>query len=232
MNALRPSLRNDSFVSFVAGILVAAMMLVGGPTAYAFASRCAMPVSLPLNCDGPPGTIAAPLGECEGEVTEADLFAIQTELWTSIFGTNDVPNLSYNLAAGSEFIGKGEYEGVNAYDVGFTIKVIDYVQAFEPQIVEGDTLNAWHVFAEVTGPTEVPVPVFATLFRVDRNPSSSFGGGMGFAMAGRLSSEVLETIKELTSGRSWHRPEGMYSCLSLNASQVATETLMPRCLRR
>jgi hypothetical protein len=80
MNALRPSLRNDSFVSFVAGILVAAHMLVGGPTAYAFASRCAMPVLLPLICDGPPGTIAAPLGECDGEVTEADLFAIQTEL--------------------------------------------------------------------------------------------------------------------------------------------------------
>jgi hypothetical protein len=37
MNALRPSLRNDSFVSFIAGILVAALMLMGGPTSYASA---------------------------------------------------------------------------------------------------------------------------------------------------------------------------------------------------
>ncbi len=38
MNALRPSLRNDWFVNFVAGILVSALMLVGGPTAWAAAA--------------------------------------------------------------------------------------------------------------------------------------------------------------------------------------------------
>ncbi|MCC6971526.1 MAG: hypothetical protein IT434_15025 [Phycisphaerales bacterium] len=48
MNVPRPSLRDDSFVSFVAGILVAALMLMGGPTAYAaavFDGGC---------CDGSP----------------------------------------------------------------------------------------------------------------------------------------------------------------------------------
>jgi hypothetical protein len=48
LNALHPSLRNDSFVSFVAGILVAALMLVGGPTAYAAAhAHGAAKVGLP-----------------------------------------------------------------------------------------------------------------------------------------------------------------------------------------
>lgn len=167
-----------------------------------------MPVSLPLNCDGPPGTIAAPLGECEGEVTETDMVAIQTELWTSIFGTNDVPNLSYNLAPGSEFIGKGEYEGVNAYDVAFAIKVIDYVQAFEPQVVEGDTLDAWHVFAEVTGPTEVAVPVVGLLMKVERGPNSTLPGGMGFLMAGRMLDAMLGTLKSLNKNGAGFAPGG------------------------
>lgn len=51
MNALRPSFRNDSFVSLVAGILVAAMMLVGGPTAWA-ASRMLASARISPPCDG------------------------------------------------------------------------------------------------------------------------------------------------------------------------------------
>lgn len=208
MHALRPSLRNDTFVNFVAGILVAALMLVGGPTAYAAALRLPVPIPLPRSCDGPPGTIAAPLGECDGDVTEADLVAIQTELWTSIFGTSDVPNLSYNLSPGSEFMGKGEYEGVNAYDVGFTIKVIDFVQAFEPQVVSGDTLSAWHVFAEVTGPTAVAVPVIGLLMKVERGPNSTLAGGMGFLMAGRMSDSMVARIKFLNKNGVGQRPPG------------------------
>jgi hypothetical protein len=208
MNALRPSLRNDSFVSFVAGILVAAMMLVGGPTAYAFTSRCPVPVSLPLICDGPPGTIVAPLGECEGEVTEADLVAIQTELWTSIFGTSEEPNLTYNLAPGSEFIGRGEYEGVNYYGVPFTIKVHELVQAFEPQVQEGDTLTAWHVFAEVTGPTAVAVPVVGVIMKIVPGSTSGTSPGMGFFMAGRMSDSMLSTIKFLKKNGVGNRPPG------------------------
>ncbi len=82
MNALRPSLRNDSFVSFVAGILVTAMMLIGGPTAYAY-SRIA--------CDAAPPTA----------VVEETNFAVLTptaqfahspfELFEQIFVLEETP---------------------------------------------------------------------------------------------------------------------------------------------
>ncbi len=58
MNALRPSLRNDSFVSFVAGILVATMMLMGGPTAWAAGIAFSPPIEPPQS--------AAPTGIFSG----------------------------------------------------------------------------------------------------------------------------------------------------------------------
>lgn len=103
MNALRPSLRNDSFVSFVAGILVAAMVLVGGPTAWAARIVISPPIEPPQGAE--PAGVFSGLPEPLASPTPIALLAgesarrkVAEELW----GTFDTATqYEYHLDAGS-----------------------------------------------------------------------------------------------------------------------------------
>ena len=107
------------------------MILMGGPVAWATQNPMAetrvnsvsTTDALVDPCTGPIGSSTAPLGDCVGTMTEADVVAVQNELLHDIFGTAHDPNLSYNLVAGMTFTGPGDYFGVNAYGVPFRVHV-------------------------------------------------------------------------------------------------------------
>jgi len=188
-------------------VVVGAMILMGGPVAWAtqsptvetHVSSISTSEALIDPCTGPIGSSTAPLGDCVGTITEADVVAVQTELWTKIFGTNQDPNLSYNMVEGTVFTGRGDFQGVNAYGVPFNVHVYHSVQAFSTA-AEGSKLKGWHVFASVLGPTGIAVPVFGLMIDlkpINAIPSQTTAkiGGVGFVMAGIMSAAMHKDCK-------------------------------------
>jgi len=193
---------------------VGAMILMGGPVAWAtqsptvetHVSSISTSEALIDPCTGPIGSSTAPLGDCVGTVTEADVVAVQTELWHDIFGTSQEPNISYDMAQDTDFTGRGDYFGVNFYGVPFAIHVYDAVEMFTktsgPKLLKGS-----YVFASVVGPTGNRVPVIGMIMSsesrlVVSGPRSGNGPGRshGFAMVGRMSPKMDRSLRTGEAG--------------------------------
>lgn len=197
-----PSFRNVNLVRFVTGVLIGAMALIGGPVTLA-ADRNEAGTTEEAGCAGPIGSSTAPLGECSGNVSQADVKAVQTELWASIFGTKEDPNLSYNMAPGTVFKGRGDYKGVNAYGDSFLVHVYYAVDAFKTQ-VNNDSVVGWNVFGTVLGPTGVAVPIIGLVMDVSPingpNGAAPTPAGVGFVMAGKMSADMNNAFKAGEAG--------------------------------
>jgi hypothetical protein len=168
------------------------MMVSGGPVSL---SMCKVPPSITQkNCTGYFGTSSSPIDGCYGTPTVESVTAVQVEFWQTVFGTNETPNVIYDLMEGTKIDGPGDYTGISFYGVPFAIHVYDEIKGSE-QSIDGKIVGWSYVFARVTGPTGIPADVILlSLTNKDELKEDGYHregkGRGGFSVIGRMSSNL------------------------------------------